>query len=122
MQLLKNVLNVRSELSKLWLTSAQGSTLSVCISESIHSSDNKYNFPLGSQQHNQTPAIINVLIYPIHIVKSKAYPIFHMESQKKLFIGGNWKSNNTIAQTTALVQDVLKKLEFDNTKVGIFLC
>lgn len=41
-----------------------------------------------------------------------------MEAQKKLFIGGNWKSNNTHAQTDALVADVLKKLAFDHNKVG----
>lgn len=37
---------------------------------------------------------------------------------RKLFIGGNWKSNNTLAQTQALVTSLLDKLEFDPEKVG----
>jgi triosephosphate isomerase len=39
---------------------------------------------------------------------------------RKLFIGGNWKSNNTLAQTQALVTSLLDKLEFDPEKVGTF--
>lgn len=40
-----------------------------------------------------------------------------MESRKN-FVGGNWKSNNTRAQTQELIQNTLAKLEFDATKVG----
>lgn len=42
-----------------------------------------------------------------------------MESKRRCFIGGNWKSNNTINQTDSLVTDVLKKLEFDHEKVEV---
>jgi triosephosphate isomerase len=45
-----------------------------------------------------------------------------MEAHKKLFIGGNWKSNNTHAQTDTLISDVLKKLTFDQAKVGEIMC
>lgn len=37
---------------------------------------------------------------------------------KKLFFGGNWKSNNTLAQTQGLVSSLLDKLEFDPEQVG----
>ena len=32
---------------------------------------------------------------------------------RKIFIGGNWKCNNSLAQTQALVGSLLDKLEFD---------
>jgi triosephosphate isomerase len=37
---------------------------------------------------------------------------------RKLFIGGNWKCNNSLAQTQGLVASLLDKLEFDPEKVG----
>lgn len=37
---------------------------------------------------------------------------------RKAFIGGNWKCNNTLGQTKALVENVVDKLEFDPEKVG----
>jgi triosephosphate isomerase len=37
---------------------------------------------------------------------------------RRYFVGGNWKSNNTRAQTQDLVNNVLAKLEFDAAKVG----
>jgi len=39
---------------------------------------------------------------------------------RKLFIGGNWKCNNTLAQTKTLVEGTLNKLRFDQNKVGSF--
>lgn len=38
---------------------------------------------------------------------------------RKLFFGGNWKSNNTLAKTQGLVGSLLDKLEFDPAHVGI---
>ncbi len=40
------------------------------------------------------------------------------ESLKKLFVGGNWKSNNTLADSKNLVENVLNKLDFDPNRVG----
>lgn len=37
---------------------------------------------------------------------------------RKLFIGGNWKCNNSLAQTQSLVGSLLDKLEFDPNAVG----
>ena len=42
-------------------------------------------------------------------------------STRKLFIGGNWKSNNTVAKTTSLVNDVYNNIEFDTEKLGKLL-
>eukprot|EP00331_Platyophrya_macrostoma_P015487 CAMPEP_0176475162 /NCGR_PEP_ID=MMETSP0127-20121128/43450_1 /TAXON_ID=938130 /ORGANISM="Platyophrya macrostoma, Strain WH" /LENGTH=257 /DNA_ID=CAMNT_0017870721 /DNA_START=27 /DNA_END=800 /DNA_ORIENTATION=- len=41
------------------------------------------------------------------------------ESKRKLFIGGNWKSNNTLQQTKDLVRDVYNKLTFDENRVEV---
>jgi triosephosphate isomerase len=38
---------------------------------------------------------------------------------RRLFIGGNWKSNNTIAQTKDLVDKVVNKLTFDTKKTEV---
>ena len=40
---------------------------------------------------------------------------------RKLFVGGNWKSNNTVEQTRDLVENVINKLEFDPKTAGGFL-
>jgi hypothetical protein len=40
-------------------------------------------------------------------------------SSKRLFVGGNWKSNNTQAQTKALIENTINKLSFDSSKLGI---
>ena len=37
---------------------------------------------------------------------------------RRFFVGGNWKSNNTVAQTQSLVNGVINKLVFDPKKVG----
>lgn len=37
---------------------------------------------------------------------------------KKFFVGGNWKCNNTLAESKKLVEDVINKLDFDDNKVG----
>ena len=37
---------------------------------------------------------------------------------RKLFFGGNWKCNNTLAQTQGLVSSLLDKLEFDPETAG----
>lgn len=41
-------------------------------------------------------------------------------STRKLFVGGNWKSNNTLEQTKDLVNNVINKMEYDPKIVGIF--
>ena len=38
---------------------------------------------------------------------------------RKLFFGGNWKSNNTLKQTQDLVTTVIDQLEFDPAKVDV---
>jgi triosephosphate isomerase len=35
---------------------------------------------------------------------------------RRFFIGGNWKCNNTLAQTEKLIKNVLNKLVFDTAK------
>lgn len=37
---------------------------------------------------------------------------------RKVFIGGNWKSNNTVEKSRQLVENVINKLDFDNEKTG----
>lgn len=37
---------------------------------------------------------------------------------RKLFIGGNWKSNNTLKQSTELVEKVYNTIALDASKVG----
>lgn len=38
---------------------------------------------------------------------------------RRLFVGGNWKCNNTLAQSKDLVNSVLNKLNFDAAKVDV---
>lgn len=38
---------------------------------------------------------------------------------RRLFIGGNWKCNNTLAQTKDLVENTLNKIKFDQSKVEV---
>ena len=42
-------------------------------------------------------------------------------STRKLFIGANWKSNNTKIQTEELLNKVFNKLQYDPSKVDIIL-
>lgn len=42
-------------------------------------------------------------------------------SSKKLFIGANWKSNNTKLQTEELLSKVFNKLKYDPKKVDVIL-
>jgi hypothetical protein len=37
---------------------------------------------------------------------------------RKVFIGGNWKCNNTLPETQSMIGNVIDKLEFDHNKVG----
>jgi len=39
---------------------------------------------------------------------------------RKLFVGGNWKSNNTLSDSKQLVENVINKLEFNDVTLGIF--
>ncbi len=41
-----------------------------------------------------------------------------MRNVRKLFVGGNWKSNNTLGQTQDLVKKTINSLKFDANKVG----
>lgn len=38
---------------------------------------------------------------------------------KKVFIGGNWKCNNTLSQTQQMINNIVDHLEFNENKVGI---
>jgi len=40
---------------------------------------------------------------------------------RKLFIGGNWKCNNTLAQTKELVEKVVNPLKFDENKTEVVI-
>ena len=42
-------------------------------------------------------------------------------ANKKLFLGANWKSNNTKLQTEHLLQAVFNKLKFDPAKLDVVL-
>jgi triosephosphate isomerase (TIM) len=35
------------------------------------------------------------------------------EQQRRKFVGGNWKCNNTLQQSLDLVENVYNKLDFD---------
>jgi hypothetical protein len=39
---------------------------------------------------------------------------------RKLFFGGNWKSNNTLGKTQELVGSLIDKLEFDPAHAGTY--
>ena len=41
---------------------------------------------------------------------------------RKLFIGGNWKSNNTLAETKNLVSSIIDKTNFDTNKLEVLIC
>lgn len=40
---------------------------------------------------------------------------------RRLFVGGNWKCNNSMTQTRDLINNVLNKLTFDTTKVDVIV-
>jgi len=40
---------------------------------------------------------------------------------RKLFIGGNWKCNNTLSQTKELVEKVINQLKFDDKKAEVIV-
>lgn len=37
---------------------------------------------------------------------------------RKLFIGGNWKCNNTVKQSQELVLNVINKMSYDASRIG----
>ena len=41
---------------------------------------------------------------------------------RKVFIGGNWKCNNTLPETQSMVSNIIDKLEFNDNKVGTYSC
>ena len=41
---------------------------------------------------------------------------------RKIFIGGNWKCNNTLADTRSLVSNVINKLSYDSNKIQVLVC
>ena len=41
-----------------------------------------------------------------------------MEGGRKPFIGGNWKSNGTMAFCKEMIEGTLNKMEYDHSKVG----
>ena len=42
-----------------------------------------------------------------------------MNCAKKLFVGGNWKCNNTLKESRTVIDKVLSKLKFDGDKVDV---
>ena len=38
---------------------------------------------------------------------------------RKVFIGANWKCNNTLGQTQQMITNIVDKLEFDQEKVDV---
>jgi triosephosphate isomerase len=47
--------------------------------------------------------------------------IYRFGSAKKLFVGGNWKSNNTVQQSKDLVTKVINNLKFDASKLDVVI-
>lgn len=45
----------------------------------------------------------------------------HLFSRNKFFIGGNWKSNNTISQSVSLVANTLNNMKVDSNKVDVVI-
>jgi len=43
------------------------------------------------------------------------------ESTRRLFVGGNWKSNNTLSESKALVDTVINKLTYDENNVDVIV-
>ena len=41
-----------------------------------------------------------------------------MQTNRKRFVGGNWKCNNTQAKTKELVENIINKLTIDENKTG----
>jgi triosephosphate isomerase len=42
-------------------------------------------------------------------------------ARNKLLIGGNWKSNNTLKESVALVNNVINNLKYDPSKVDVVI-
>jgi len=41
-----------------------------------------------------------------------------MQSARKIIIGGNWKSHNTLKDSQNLINNVINTLKFDAAKLG----
>jgi hypothetical protein len=61
-----------------------------------------------------------IFISIIHIINMRVFKSIFSFSTRKLFVGGNWKSNNTLEQTKDLVNNVINKMEYDPKIVGSF--
>lgn len=61
-----------------------------------------------------------VLIYLVYNNQHLNNQISKSMNHRKVFMGGNWKCNNTLVQTKQIVETVVDKLEFDPEKVGNF--
>ena len=44
-----------------------------------------------------------------------------MSSRNKILIGGNWKSNNTLMESIALVNNTINNLDYDPRKVDVVI-
>jgi triosephosphate isomerase len=42
-------------------------------------------------------------------------------SRNKRFIGGNWKSNNTLEQSKKIIKETINQLKFNHDSVGKYL-
>ena len=45
----------------------------------------------------------------------------HCFARNKILIGGNWKSNNSMSQSLALVNSVINNLQYDSNKVDVVI-
>jgi len=43
-------------------------------------------------------------------------------SNRKILIGGNWKSNGTIAFTKEIIGEMINHLSFDTSKIDVLVC
>ena len=53
----------------------------------------------------------------VNVNRIERYKLLLMSNRKRFF-GGNWKCNNTLAQTQGLVSSLLDQLEFNPEEVG----
>lgn len=44
-----------------------------------------------------------------------------MQPARKIIIGGNWKSHNTLKDSQNLINNVINNLKFDTSKIGKYL-
>ena len=63
---------------------------------------------------------ISTIIFKVILI-TFAFQIYPIMTDRRLFVGGNWKSNDSLFQTKDLIKNVLNKLFFDWTKVDVVI-